>query len=107
MMMKKLTYCLILIVIAANLNAGVFGRKNGNATCGIKVVSYKFIGNAGTQLVYGNRSFTIPQHGVIELAAQKDQNTFQVSGKSFEIQSNTPDEFGTATVELFRVANSI
>jgi hypothetical protein len=105
--MKKLTYCLILITIAANMNAGVFGRKSGNATCGIKVVSYKFVGNAGTELIYGNRSVVIPQHGVIELVAQKGLNSFQVAGKSFEIQNTTADEFGTATVELYRAASSI
>lgn len=105
--MKKLTYCLLLIVITANLNAGIFGRKSGSATCGIKVVSYKFVGNAGTELVYGNRSVVIPQHGAIELVAQKNQSTFKVAGKSFAIQSTTADEFGTATVELYRAADAI
>src|SRR5688500_16225020 len=105
--MKKLTYCLLLIVVTANLHAGIFGRKSGNAICGIKVVSYKFVGNAGTSLVYGNRSVVIPQHGVIELVAQKDQTTFKVAGKSFQIQSTTADEFGTATVELHHAADAI
>ena len=105
--MKKLIYCLLLITVTANLNAGIFGRKSGNATCGIKVVSLKFVGNAGTQLVYGNRSVVIPQHGAIELVAQKDQNTFKVAGKSFPINVTTADEFGTATVELHHAADAI
>lgn len=98
--MRKAAFAIALMLIATNLSAG-FRTEKAKPTCNIKVVSYKFVGTAGTTIEYGKRSFTLPATGTIELIATKSAASYTVGTQSFQLPVNPQtDEFGAATVQV-------
>ena len=103
----KRAFLLILVLMSFNVEAGTRRSFAPSSTCGFKAVSYRFVGNAGTTIVYGKKSFTIPSTGVIELVAQRDEETYKVGSRSFRVPQNaTANEFGSVTVDLSHAADS-
>ena len=72
-------------------------------TCGISTVSYRFVGEPGTEFRYDGDSYRVPNTGAIELIAAKRVTTY-VAGRSNSLPLEVwpRDEFGTRTVPLPR-----
>ncbi|HVR40566.1 MAG TPA: hypothetical protein VMU84_15830 [Thermoanaerobaculia bacterium] len=71
-----------------------------SVTCGIKTVSYRFVGAPGTQFRYDGETFTVPASGDIELIAGKRATEYQIAGRTLPLEVWPKDEFGMRTVPL-------
>jgi len=71
-------------------------------TCGISTVSYRFVGEPGTQFAYDGDSYTVPSIGSVELIANRRATTYAAAGHSLPLEVWPRDEFGTRTVPLPR-----
>jgi hypothetical protein len=106
-LMRRSILFVALLLVSFSVQAAGLGRTRVNPNCGFRVVSYKFLGSAGTQVTYGQRSFTIPVTGAIELVASKNAQTYEVGSRTFRFaEHSTPDDFGIVTVDLSRSADS-
>ncbi|HEX9984013.1 MAG TPA: hypothetical protein VGF69_12165 [Thermoanaerobaculia bacterium] len=92
----------VIAALALTLNLG--GPKHAVApqvTCGIKTVSYRFVGTPGAEFRYDGRTYRVPIGGSIELLADKKETTYMTTaGKSLPLDVWAADEFGTRTVPL-------
>ena len=74
-------------------------------TCGISTVSYRFVGEPGTEFRYDGDSYRVPNTGAIELIAEKRVTTYEAAGNSgLPLEVWPRDEFGTRTVPLPRAS---
>ncbi len=69
-------------------------------TCHIPTVSYRFVGDPGTEFSYDGETWRVPWSGWIELIASKEATEYQVNGRSLPLEVWPRDEFGTRTVPL-------
>ncbi len=72
-------------------------------TCHIATVSYRFVGEPGTEFRYDGDTWRVPLAGSIELIASPTSTTYQVDGRSLPLEVWPRDEFGTRTVPLPRI----
>src|SRR5260370_22581466 len=98
------------VVMAAALNlqidlSALIHRYTGpappSATCHIETVSYRFVGDPGTEFHYDGDTWRVPRSGSIELIASHS-TTYHVGGRSLPLHVWPRDEFGTRTVPLPR-----
>lgn len=69
-------------------------------TCGIKTVSYRFLGTAGREFRYAGETYSLPAGGSIELIAEKQSTTYQIDGRTLQLELFPIDEFGSRTITL-------
>ena len=94
---------LLLAAITLTLNLDkVFQRaeKPPETTCGIQTVSYRFVGEPGTEFRYAGEKFQVPVRGVIELIAERGVTEYQVASRKLPLDVWPRDEMGTRTVPL-------
>ena len=96
-----------MLILAAALSLGVnvtaaLGRspEPPKATCGISTVSYRFVGDPGTEFRYGRDQYRVPSSGAIELIAEKRVEEYRVGERNLPLNVWPQDEFGTRTVPL-------
>jgi len=100
----------LLLLAALNLQidlGALIHRASGPATppsvtCHIATVSYRFVGEPGTEFRYDGDAWRVPKSGVIELIASKGAADYQFNGRSLPLDVWPRDEFGTRTVPLPR-----
>jgi hypothetical protein len=104
-----MTFLLIAALnIQIDLGALIHGMHRGDAkppvtTCGISTVSYRFVGEPGTEFRYDGDSYRVPNTGSIELIASKGRTTYEAGrSNSLPLDVWPRDEFGTRTVPLPR-----
>jgi len=73
---------------------------NSPVTCGIHTVSYRFVGEPGTQFTYGGTPYVVPASGWVELLAKRRPVEYVAAGHSLPLDVWPLDEFGTRTVPL-------
>jgi hypothetical protein len=71
-------------------------------TCHIATVSYRFVGDPGTEFRYDGDTWRIPQRGWIELVASRTASAYQVGEHSLPLEVWPRDAFGTRIVPLPR-----
>jgi hypothetical protein len=54
-------------------------------TCGIKIVSYRFVGTPGEAFRYAGSDYVIPASGSIELLADRSATTWQAAGIAYPL----------------------
>lgn len=69
-------------------------------TCNIATVSYRFVGEPGTELRYAGNRYIVPAEGSIEVLATKGETEYQVAGGTRPLEVWPRDSFGTRTVPL-------
>ena len=69
-------------------------------TCGIKTVSYRFVGEPGTRFRYDGETFLVPVGGQIELIANRRATEYHFEGRALPLEVWPKDQFGTRTVPL-------
>jgi hypothetical protein len=74
-----------------------------SATCHITTVSYRFVGDPGTEFRYDGDTWHVPRSGSIELIASS-ATTYQIGGRTLPLDLWPRDEFGTRTVPLPRTS---
>lgn len=67
---------------------------------GLKIVSYRFVGPAGSSVTYANRTFKIPASGSIEVVASKEVTSYASFGSSKQIANGEIDGFGIMTIDV-------
>lgn len=94
----------LVAAIAISLNLGEVVRPaavaSPVATCGIKTVSYRFVGEPGREFRYGRETFRIPRTGSIELIAGRRTKSYQIDGRTVPLDLTVADAFGSRLVEL-------
>ncbi len=94
------------ITLQLDLSTLIHGGKSAtvapSATCHISTVSYRFVGEPGTEFRYEGDTWKVPNSGAIELIAGRNTTEYQFAGKSLPLQVWPRDEFGTRTVPLPR-----
>ena len=70
------------------------------ATCNIRTVAYRFVGEAGTEFRYEGDRYVVPAAGTIELLASPRHTEYQVAGRKLPLDVWPIDDFGTRTVPL-------
>jgi hypothetical protein len=68
-------------------------------TCHIETVSYRFVGDPGTEFRYDGDSYRVPQNGSIELISTRAQN-YEVNGRALPLNLWPKDGFGMRTIPL-------
>jgi hypothetical protein len=68
-------------------------------TCHIDTVSYRFVGEPGTEFHYDGDSYRVPQNGSIELVSTRAQN-YEVNGRTLPLNLWPKDNFGMRTIPL-------
>ena len=68
-------------------------------TCHIDTVSYRFVGDPGTQFRYDGDTYRVPQSGSIELVSTRAQN-YEVNGRTLPLNLWPKDDFGMRTIPL-------
>lgn len=91
--------------VAAEIDLSVLFRTTAvtgsrGATCGIKVVGYRFVGKAGQQFRYAGDTYEIPAEGAVELIADRGTASYRVGGQSVAIAEGPLDQFGFREVAL-------
>jgi hypothetical protein len=93
------------LAIQLNLSSVLHGATRAasapSATCHISTVSYRFVGEPGTQFRYDGDAWTVPASGAIELIAGR-ASEYQIAGKSLPLLVWPRDEFGMRSVPLPR-----
>jgi hypothetical protein len=99
----------MLIAIAAltlNLDLASLLQKRVHAapvvkglTCQIETVSYRFVGQPGTEFHYDGDTFHLPQAGSIELVASSAVE-YEVNGRKLPLKVWPKDSFGMRTIPL-------
>jgi len=101
---------LLSIVMAAALNikidlVGLIQQRYHPApqvkslTCNIDTVSYRFVGEPGTEFHYDGDTYRVPQSGSIELVSTRAQN-YEVNGRALPLNLWPKDNFGMRTIPL-------
>ena len=72
-------------------------------TCHIVTVSYRFVGEPGTEFRYDGNTWHVPPEGSIELIASPTATAYEANGRSLPLEVWPRDEFGTRTVPLPRI----
>ncbi len=68
-------------------------------TCHIDTVSYRFVGEPGTEFHYDGDTYRVPQNGSIELVSTRAQN-YEVNGRTLPLNLWPKDNFGMRTIPL-------
>jgi hypothetical protein len=71
-----------------------------SATCGIKTVAYRFVGEPGTEFRYAGDTYRVPVRGEIELIAEKGVTEYTVSSRKLALDVWPRDDFGMRTIPL-------
>lgn len=71
-----------------------------HVVCGIRTVSYRFVGSAGQEFVYDGDAYRLPANGTIELIASPQTSTYEVANRTMPLDTEAADQFGTRTVRL-------
>lgn len=87
-------------VLAANLSLFHRTPPSPAPTCGIQTVSYRFVGEPGTEFVYGGNTYIVPASGWIELLAKRKPANYLVAGRALPLDVWPRDDFGTRHVPL-------
>lgn len=101
---------LLSIVMAAALNikidlVGLIQQRYHPApqvkslTCHIDTVSYRFVGDPGTEFRYDGDTYRVPPTGSIELVSTRAQN-YEVNGRALPLNLWPKDNFGMRTIPL-------
>lgn len=69
-------------------------------TCHISTVSYRFVGEPGSEFRYAGERYVVPREGSIEVLAAKGETEYEVVGGRRPLEVWPRDEFGTRTVPL-------
>jgi hypothetical protein len=94
-------------ILTANLGITSMLRSKAPApTCGIKTVSYRFVGEAGTKFRYDGATYVIPRQGSIELVAARAAEYEAAGGRSLPLDVWPIDPFGTRTVRITVTSNN-
>lgn len=98
---------LIIAALTLKLDLGALFNRSPKApvtppsvTCGIKTVSYRFIGAPGTEFRYDGEAVRLPVSGEIELIAAKRVTEYEIEGRALPLEVWPKDEFGMRTVPL-------
>jgi hypothetical protein len=98
-----------MLMIAAALSISLdLGRlihgapQTPHVECNIRTVSYRFVGDPGTEFRYDGEAFRVPASGSIELIASRKATDYLVSGRTLPLDVWPTDAFGTRTVPLPR-----
>jgi hypothetical protein len=70
-------------------------------TCHIDTVSYRFVGEPGTEFRYDGDTYSVPPAGSIELVSTRAQN-YEVNGRALPLNLWPKDNFGMRTIPLPR-----
>lgn len=70
------------------------------ATCGIRTVSYRFVGDPGRAFRYEGDTYHIPRTGSIELIAGRRTKSYEIDGRPVPLDLSPIDGFGSRIVEL-------
>jgi hypothetical protein len=98
---KEPTMLILIAALSFHLNFGSHSTKPEPAvTCGIHVVSYRFVGEAGVIFNYHGRDYTVPKGGTIELIANGREQSYRANGHDLPLNVWSRDEFGAVTVPL-------
>jgi len=68
-------------------------------TCHIDTVSYRFVGEPGTEFRYDGDTYSVPQSGSIELVSTRAEN-YEVKGRTLPLNLWPKDNFGMRTIPL-------
>ena len=68
-------------------------------TCHIDTVSYRFVGDPGTEFRYDGDTYQVPPSGSIELISTRAQN-YEVNGRALPLNLWPKDSFGMRTIPL-------
>lgn len=68
-------------------------------TCHIDTVSYRFVGEPGTEFRYDGDTYRVPAAGSIELISTRAQN-YEVNGRALPLNLWPKDNFGMRTIPL-------
>lgn len=109
--MKKKMIGMAMVVAAAVMvanpaEAGFRSRaakaSKDSLSCGSgrKIVSYRFVGPAGSSITYANRTYAIPASGSIEVVASKEVTSYASFGSSKQIANGEIDGFGIVTIDV-------
>ena len=61
--------------------------KAPNATCGIKVVGYRFNGKPGQEVAYAGETYTIPPEGFVELISLPRVKYYVAEGRKLPLEN--------------------
>jgi hypothetical protein len=75
-------------------------RSEPAVTCGITIVSHKFVGRPGIRFTYAGDEYQLPAGGRLELIASPGDDTYEIDGRPRPLNVWPRDEFGTETVPL-------
>lgn len=65
-----------------------------------RVTSYRLVGEAGAQIAWGEQSYTIPDHGSLELMASRKISSYGTAEGQFALPEAGPtDAFGVLTID--------
>jgi hypothetical protein len=110
---EKKTMLIIIAALSFKLDLGALLHRNAPAQvgingprveCNIKTVSYRFVGDPGTEFRYDGETFKVPAGGEIELLASKRATDYLVGGKTLPLDVFPADEFGARTIPMPRAA---
>ena len=69
--------------------------------CNIRITSYRFLGQPGTSIQWGERSYSVPATGMIELLPNRKVARYATSAGDFTLPTEGPvDQFGMLTIDL-------
>jgi hypothetical protein len=68
-------------------------------TCHIDTVSYRFVGDPGTEFRYDGDTYRLPASGSVELISTRAEN-YEVNGRSLPLNLWPKDNFGMRTIPL-------
>ncbi|HKO56548.1 MAG TPA: hypothetical protein VJ276_11770 [Thermoanaerobaculia bacterium] len=100
LIIAALSFKLDLGALLARNSAPQVGTTGPRVECNIKTVSYRFVGDPGTEFRYDGESFKVPASGEIELLASKRATEYLVGGKTLPLDVFPADEFGARTIPM-------
>ena len=97
-----MTPLIVAAALATQLHLpSIFNRTTAPVpSCGIKTVSYRFVGTPGTPFRYEGSEYVIPASGSIELIAGKRTTEYEHAGRRLPLEVWPRDAFGTRTVPV-------
>jgi len=74
-------------------------------TCHIDTVSYRFVGEPGTEFRYDGDDYRVPAKGSIELVSTRAKD-YQVNGRTLPLNLWPKDQFGMRTIPLPKISQN-
>ncbi|HET7435103.1 MAG TPA: hypothetical protein VFN10_10385 [Thermoanaerobaculia bacterium] len=94
----------LIAALSISLDLGALTRHKTvdvpSVTCGIKTVSYRFLGEPGQRFRYDGETFVMPAAGWIELIAERGVSEYQYDNHALPLDVWPRDTFGMRTVPL-------